>query len=108
MPLEGIEFAWRLIRTDYHWPYACRPRRFVRPAGGRVMLLMLNGIEGAAVNPDVLFNLIVLSGAAGFAAYCGSYAFHVWRARNVAVAGSAQADGAARRGWMRCGVVAVV
>lgn len=35
------------------------------------------------MNVELLFNLIVVGGIAGFAAYCGSYAFHVWQARNT-------------------------
>jgi hypothetical protein len=46
-----------------------------------------------------LFNLIIGGGAAGFAAYCGSYALHVWRTRNA----SRRSPGGRRRhvtlGW---------
>lgn len=49
------------------------------------------------MNPETLFHLILIGGIAGFAAYCGSYAFHVWRARN---ASSGARNGApSRLGW---------
>ena len=58
------------------------------------------------MDAEKLFNVVVIAGVVGFAAYCASYALHVWRTRNRSIAGSDARPG--RGPWWRVGKLALV